>query len=116
MYKKRIGPTSVAAGLTNSISMQAVNGRFVATPRAGIRIKCTTDVVGGEAQVRIGQREATQQSSVPVESAAGRGPDLFTPELASAPGFQGEEVFVDLVNTTAGAVIFTYDFEQVPMP
>lgn len=116
MYRRRVGPTSVAAGITNQTSMQDVNGRFIATPRAGVAIKITANVLGGFFACRIGQREVTQRSPVPVETAANRGPDQFTPNFVSAPGFMGEEVFVDLINPTAGAVIFTFDFEQVPMP
>lgn len=112
----RVGPTTVGANAQDTTSMEGRNGRFIGNAASLIQIKATSDVVGMEAEVRVGQREATQRGSIPVEGAAGVGPNRDTPFLCEAIGYAGEEVFIRFFNTTGGNVIFTYDFIQTAVP
>jgi hypothetical protein len=114
-FRFRVGPTSIAAGGSDLTSLEGRNGRFIASPTAAVRIKATCSAAGLEAECRIGQREVTQRGTIPVEPAAGSGPNLDTPYFASAPGQLGEEVFMRLYNPTVGALTYTYDFEQTPV-
>ncbi len=98
---------------SNLVSMEGVDGRFIQSRLGGIRIKATTTAAGVTGSVKIGQKEVTQLSPISVEVAAGRGPITDDLYFCEAVGRGGDEVFVRLFNSTAGALTVTYTFEQV---
>ncbi len=102
---------SVANALANVI------GQRVGPERTGLfQLKLTVPAAGAgvcEAEIFASGRTLKERSVIPIESAAGVGPNQDTPYIVREPVVGGEELIVRLYNSSAGAIVATVDAEEI---
>lgn len=110
--------TTIAAGATNANLLSDVIGQRVGPERTGhfsLKLTVPSGSAGdAEAEVFASGRTLKERSVVPVETAAGLGPNNETPIFCSEPVVHGEELIVRVYNTDGvNPVTVTADAQEV---
>ncbi len=109
--------TSVAAGAT---SANVVQGSLVQYPGRDSMVQVAATIPAAAAgtilmTVKLGGRVVAPDQVVPIESAAGRGPDSQLGWLVSAPARGSDLIELTYRSTNAGAVVVTSLVSVVPV-
>jgi len=113
---KRFTASIPAAGQTANVLADVI-GQRVGPERTGlfrVKLTCVAAAAGDlEAEFFASGRTLKERSTVPIETAAGVGPNLDTPWLVNEPVMNGEELIVRVYNANVGAQVITIDAEEI---